>query len=39
MLDEPSLLIIKELKEQVSQQANSLFEESIVMDSVAKEAF
>lgn len=39
MLDEPSLLIIEELKQLVSQQANSLLAESSEMDSVATEAF
>lgn len=38
-LDEPSLLIIEELKQLVTQQANSLFDETREMDMVAKEAF
>ncbi|OUS28107.1 hypothetical protein A9Q98_07945 [Thalassotalea sp. 42_200_T64] len=38
-LDEQSLKIIEELKQLVTQQANSLFDESKIMDMVAKEAF
>ncbi|MCI2282705.1 HipA domain-containing protein [Colwellia sp. MSW7] len=38
-LDKLSLLIIKELKALVTQQANDLFDETLEMDSVAKHAF
>lgn len=38
-LDEKSLSIIEELKQLVTQQANALFDESLIMAVVAKEAF